>query len=100
RPLVKYRTGHANLSRRVEERLAAVDRITMRFLDEGGGRAALPAKVIRRARAQTYFHMALYRRHRTRLGALLWYLRCLLVEPSHKSAWRGLASLALPELIR
>jgi glycosyltransferase involved in cell wall biosynthesis len=99
-PLVKYRTGHASLSRRVEERLILVDRITTRFLNEYGGRAALPPGVIRRSQADTYYHLGLYRRCRSRLGALPWYVRCLALAPGHTLAWRGLASLALPEAWR
>ncbi|MFL5242852.1 MAG: glycosyltransferase [Gemmataceae bacterium] len=100
RPLVKYRTGHASLSRRVEERLAVAIRIMNRFLDEYGGRAALSPLVIRRAQAQTYYHMGLFRRPRSRLAALGWYLRCIALAPGHGLAWRGLASLALPEAAR
>jgi glycosyltransferase involved in cell wall biosynthesis len=99
-PLVKYRTGHASLSRRVEERLILVDRITNRFLNDYGGRAALPSEVIRRSQADTYYHLGLYRRYRSRLGALPWYVRCLALAPGHALAWRGLASLALPEAWR
>jgi glycosyltransferase involved in cell wall biosynthesis len=99
-PLVKYRTGHASLSRRIEDRLAVIIHIMNRFLEEYGGRAALSAEAIRRAQAQTYYHMALYRRPRSRLGALSWYLRCLALAPGYGLAWRGLASLALPEAAR
>jgi glycosyltransferase involved in cell wall biosynthesis len=96
-PLVKYRTGHASLSRRVEERLLCIERIVHRFLKEYGGQAAIPPEVIRRSQADTYFHMGLCRRYRSRLGALPWYIRCLALEPGRARAWRGLASLALPE---
>jgi glycosyltransferase involved in cell wall biosynthesis len=99
-PLVKYRTGHVSLSRRIEERLILVDRITTRFLNDYGGRAALPPEVIRRSQADTYYHLGLFRRYRSRLGALPCYVRCLALEPGHALAWRGLASLALPEAWR
>ena len=36
-PLVKYRTGHASLSRRTEERLKTAARIMTRFLEPSEG---------------------------------------------------------------
>jgi glycosyltransferase involved in cell wall biosynthesis len=98
--LVKYRTGHANLSRRVEERLAAVGRIMQRFLDEHGGRAFLNPAVVRRARAETCYHIGLAVRPRSRLGALPWYLRAVALCPDYPLAWQGLVSLPLPEFVR
>src|SRR5262249_30632882 len=40
-PLVRYRVGHASLSRRIGERLETAVRIRERFLNEQGGRALL-----------------------------------------------------------
>jgi glycosyltransferase involved in cell wall biosynthesis len=99
-PLVKYRTGHANLSRRVEERLLAVSRIMDRFLDVHGGRAFVSPAVVRRARAETCYHIGLATRRRSRLGALPWYLRAVALRPDYPLAWQGLASLPLPESVR
>jgi glycosyltransferase involved in cell wall biosynthesis len=99
-PLVQYRTGHANLSRRVEERLATVNTIMERFLDKHGGRGVLDPGVVRRARAETCCHLALARRQRSRLAALPWYVRALALWPGYGRAWRGLASLPLPETVR
>jgi glycosyltransferase involved in cell wall biosynthesis len=96
-PLVKYRTGHASLSRRTEERLTTVNRIIARFLDEYGGREELPPAVVRRARAETYYHMALEQRGRSRLAALPWLVRCLMLSPGYVLAWKGLATLPMPE---
>jgi glycosyltransferase involved in cell wall biosynthesis len=99
-PLVKYRTGHASLSRRTEERLKTAVRIMDRFLDDHGGRALLPPALVRRARAETFYEIALTIRNRSRAAALPWYLRALSVMPAYGLAWQGLASLALPELVR
>jgi glycosyltransferase involved in cell wall biosynthesis len=98
--LVKYRTGHASLSRRLEERLLTVLRIMDRFLDERGGRALLDPATVRRAQAETFYHLGLVRRGRSRLAALPCYLRAVALMPSHGLAWQGLASLPLPERMR
>ena len=99
-PLVLYRTGHASLSRRTEERLFIADRIMKRFLTEYGGASALPPAVVRRARAETCYHIALARRGRSRWRALRWYLLALTWWPTCGPAWHGLASLPLPETVR
>jgi glycosyltransferase involved in cell wall biosynthesis len=99
-PLVQYRTGHANLSRRAEERLITVSRIMERFLVAHGGGAFVSPAVVRRARAETAYHIALALRERSRLRALPWYLRSVSLCPHYALAWQGLASLPLPEAIR
>ena len=99
-PLVKYRTGHANLSRRLEERLMVVIRIMDRFLDERGGRAVLDPAAVRRARAETFAHLGLVRRRRSRLAALPCFLKALTVRPGYVPSWKGLISLPVPEQVR
>jgi glycosyltransferase involved in cell wall biosynthesis len=99
-PLVQYRTGHANLSSRIEERLRVVDRIMRRFLDERGGRGLVRPAVIRQARAELYYHMGVMKRSRSRLAALPWHVRALAFAPGYGLAWQGLASLPLPEPLR
>jgi glycosyltransferase involved in cell wall biosynthesis len=99
-PLVRYRTGHASLSRRVEERMVTVDRIMRRFLERRGGRQLLNPAVVRRSRAEVFYQMGLARRRRSRLAALPCYLRALALSPGHGLAWQGLASLPLPERVR
>jgi hypothetical protein len=99
-PLVKYRTGHANLSRRLEERLTLANRIMDRFLDEQGGKTLLDRSAVRRARAETYYHLGVVRRQRSRSAALPCYLRALALQPGYALAWQGLASLPLPESLR
>jgi glycosyltransferase involved in cell wall biosynthesis len=99
-PLVKYRTGHSSLSRRLEERLRTAQRIMDRFLDHHGGRAIVDPAVVRRARAETFYHLGLVRRRRSALAALPCFLRALALRPGYWGAWKGLASLALAEKAR
>jgi glycosyltransferase involved in cell wall biosynthesis len=99
-PLVEYRTGHANLSTRSEERLATALRVMHRFLDELGGRDAMDPSAIRTAEAETCYHIGLSRRSTSRLAAFPWYVRALALAPAYGPAWRGLMSLPLPEAAR
>jgi glycosyltransferase involved in cell wall biosynthesis len=99
-PLVKYRVGHANLSRRVEERLTTVLGIMRRFLDEGSGRRLVSPAVVRRALTETYCHMALVCQQRSRWAAVPWMLRALATEPTYGPLWHGLLSWPLPEAVR
>ena len=99
-PLVKYRTGHASLSRRTEERLKTATRIMARFLNERGGRKNLSPAIVRRSQAETHYEIALAVRSRSRWAALPWYLRALWSMPNFGLAWQGLVSLPLPEAVR
>jgi glycosyltransferase involved in cell wall biosynthesis len=99
-PLVKYRTGHASLSRRTEERLKTAARIMARFLSEHGGRRNLSPAIVRRSQAETCYEIALTIRNRSRWAALPWYLRALWSAPSFGLAWQGVACLPLPETVR
>ena len=57
-PLVKYRTGHANLSRRLVERYLIDLGIRQRFLDERGGRNLLDPAVVRVTLRTNYSNIA------------------------------------------
>src|SRR5439155_25820686 len=94
-PLVQYRTGHASLSRRTEERLKTAAAIMDRFLDHHDGREALDPALVRRAQAETYYEIALAIRKRSRWSALPWYLGALRPMPVLGLAWQGLARWAL-----
>jgi glycosyltransferase involved in cell wall biosynthesis len=98
-PLVRYRTGHASLSRR-QQRLGTVLRIMQRFLDEHGGREQLSPSAIRAAFADTYCNLGLAERSVSPLAACRWYLRALAEAPLWGPAWKGLASALLPEIGR
>lgn len=97
-PLVRYRVGHANLSRRGEERLRIVLDIRERFLTEQGGRRLLDAELVLKAYADVCCDIALLAAQRSRLAALSWLLRALSVSPLKRSAWHGLARLPIPEV--
>src|SRR5262249_59226768 len=71
--------------------------IMRRFLDERGGRAVIPPALARRAFAETYVHLSLARRGRSRLAALQCLVKALGYAPGYLPAWKCLASLALPE---
>jgi glycosyltransferase involved in cell wall biosynthesis len=99
-PLVRYRTGHASLSQRSEERLRVAFDIMRRFLSVKEYRSQIDPDVVREATAETCYHIALASRGRSRLAALPWYVRCLALSPRYGLAWQGLASLPLPETAR
>jgi glycosyltransferase involved in cell wall biosynthesis len=96
-PLVKYRVGHASLGARTENRLVIALEVMQRFLEKEQGPELIRAPVIRRARAETYFHLSLSRRNRSLWAALKFNLQALAQAPGYLPAWKGLASLALPE---
>jgi glycosyltransferase involved in cell wall biosynthesis len=95
--LIKYRTGHANLSRRAEERLLIVIDVMRRFLFEQGGKRLVPRKVIARAQAETRYHLALLKRDQSVLTAGSWLLRALYYSPTYLPAWKGMVSILFPE---
>jgi len=95
-PLVMYRTGHANLSQREEERLIIVLGIRDRFLDRHHGRQLLPARVIRSAYAGLYLHLGVLAAPKSRIAALRWYLRALAQRPAFVTAWKELIKLSIP----
>jgi glycosyltransferase involved in cell wall biosynthesis len=99
-PLVWYRTGHANLSRRAAERLRVALQIMQRFLDQRGGRERLSPRTVRLAFAETYLHLAAHEAARSRLAALPWLVKGLKTAPGSWQAWRALATLPLPESAR
>jgi glycosyltransferase involved in cell wall biosynthesis len=99
-PLVLYRTGHANLSQRGEERRIVGIDITRRFLDEYGGRQLLSPALVRRTLAAMYADIGLAKRDRRRIEALAWYLRALWTLPQLARAWKGIATVFLPERVR
>jgi glycosyltransferase involved in cell wall biosynthesis len=96
-PVVLYRTGHANLSRRSLERSRVVGRIMRRFLDEYGGRRALPPSVVRLTLAE----------HCCDVGSAMqgpwraaWYARALTYRPLHPLAWHALLAFWWPDRLR
>lgn len=98
-PLVLYRTGHANLSRRLEERCHVVLGIRRRFLEQQGGAALFTPATIRRRLAGTKANIGLTARERSRLASITWCIRAILTHPGCRPAWRGLAMACLPDRV-
>ncbi len=97
-PLVKYRCGHGNLSRRVGERLKTAMLQMRRFLNRD--RHHLSPRDVRTAMAATFAHMGLCYRPYDSKASLRWFLRSLQSDMNYRSAWRGLAGLAVPYPLR
>jgi glycosyltransferase involved in cell wall biosynthesis len=99
-PLVLYRTGHANLSRRGEERLLIALGIMGRFLEQDSSRELLSRQVIRQSYAETYLHVGQAKARRSMFAALPWHLRSIALRPTYCEAWKELATLFMPQSIR
>jgi glycosyltransferase involved in cell wall biosynthesis len=95
--LVKYRTGHDSLSRRKRERVRTAHAIISRFLDERGGRAALPPELVRRTLAELCCDMGGAVTGVERIG---WFLRALRYRPQHGLAWHALLAFWWPDRLR
>jgi glycosyltransferase involved in cell wall biosynthesis len=98
-PLVRYRAGHANLSRRLGERLKTALLIMRRFERRPAAQHLSPA-TRRAAYAETMCSMAYALRPFSRAQAAGWFCRALGQKPWHRPAWRGLFSLAIPSALR
>jgi len=99
-PLVKYRTGHANLSCRGIERLHIVLDIMDRSLCDHETKIQFGGRLIRQCYAETYAHLADSYRSSSRIRSFLWYLRSIFSSPLLLESWRGIASLLCPAPIR
>lgn len=97
--LVQYRAGHANLSRRLGERIKTALLIMRRF-ERRLAAQHITTQARRRAFAETTCSMAYALRPFSRCAAANWFLRALRHSPVHRPAWRGLLSLALPHHAR
>ena len=96
-PLVLYRTGHANLSSRQQERCLCVRRIINRFLDEYGGRQRLDPCLVRLVLAEHCWDTANSLNGISWLRSTSWYLRSFRYQPLYWPSWRSLASFWWPE---
>ena len=96
-PLVKYRTGHESLSRRKRERIYTALGIVNRFLDEGGGRIALPPSAVQRTMAELCCDMG---GAVTGVERMSWFLRALWHRPQHGLAWHALLAFWWPDRLR
>jgi glycosyltransferase involved in cell wall biosynthesis len=74
-PLVKYRTGHGNLSRRITERITIVLSTMRRSLTRRGNEESVAANVLREAWGSTCRTMGFVLRDAAPCRAAGWYLR-------------------------
>lgn len=99
-PLVRYRVGHVNLSRRQLERLHVALLIMERFRRQFDAPARLSRDAISRANAETFAHLGVISRGYSVRAAVGWYARALRADPLHREAWRGLAAALTPGVLR
>jgi O-antigen/teichoic acid export membrane protein/glycosyltransferase involved in cell wall biosynthesis len=96
-PLVRYRTGHASLSRQKCERIRTAQEIVRRFLDERGGRESLPHSLVQRTLADLCCDMGGVVSGVERVG---WFMRALWHRPQHRLAWHALLAFWWPDCMR
>lgn len=99
-PLVAYRVGHVNLSRRQLDRLHVARLIMERFTNYYDDPNTLSDTARARAEAETYTHFAIFARGYSRRAAFAWLWRALRAAPTHLPAWREIAAAALPDRLR
>ena len=99
-PLVKYRVGHGNLSRRVGERLKTALLLMRRFLHGYDGAGRIERDAMRQSLAETYCNLGFALRPYTALRSGKWFMRALGQVPGYRPAWRGLLSGAFPPAVR
>jgi glycosyltransferase involved in cell wall biosynthesis len=94
-PLVLYRKGHANLTSHSDIQLLSALKVMDSFLNLHPH--MLPASLVRRSYAETYYHLAYYLHLQSRIAALPWNLRAIAYAPLMSKAWLGLAKLCVPK---
>jgi glycosyltransferase involved in cell wall biosynthesis len=99
-PLVAYRVGHVNLSRRQLERLHVARLIMERFTLHFDRPGTLPVAARARAEAETFVNMATIARGYSRRAALAWLARAIRANPRHLAAWRQVAAAIVPNPLR
>lgn len=98
--LVLYRSGHANLSRRLGERLECVRRIRRRAIADLESSGQLSASLRRLVWADHYTDTASIHAADGVMKAIAWYSRALAIRPWHWGAWRGLMFFWWPDTWR
>jgi glycosyltransferase involved in cell wall biosynthesis len=93
--LVRYRTGHGNLSKRVRDRVDIAISIMTRAEVRCGAAADVPAAVLADGYASTCQTLAYIIRASEPRAALGWYLRALRWPARRAVSLRGLAATAL-----
>jgi glycosyltransferase involved in cell wall biosynthesis len=99
-PLVDYRVGHLNVSRRQYQRLHVALFIMRRFERHFDAPARLDAATLARSDAETFAHLGVIARGFSRRTALGWLVRAVRADPGNVAAWRGLAGAVVPTRLR
>ncbi len=90
--LVRYRTGHGNLSKKLSDRVATAFAIMHRALHRNGLSADLPAGVVAEGCASTCRTLAYVMRGSEPRTSLRWWLRALAWPHQRRESARGLAT--------
>jgi glycosyltransferase involved in cell wall biosynthesis len=99
-PLVAYRVGHVNLSRRQLDRLHVARLVMERFANHYDRPTTLSEDARALADAETFVHLAVIARGYSRRAAFGWLWQALRADPFHLEAWRGVAAVAVPDRLR
>lgn len=89
-PLVKYRTGHGNLSQRIVERITSVLSTMRRRLRRSPDDESTPAEVLRAAWGSTYRTMGFVQRDRNPKTAIGWYIRAASYDRRWPASFRAI----------
>jgi hypothetical protein len=95
-PLVRYRTGHANLSSRIVERLLTVLAILRRSLIRRRNEEIADAKAVAEAWGSTCRTMGFVLRERDMINATAWYYQAA----RHDRKWTASIKAILGGLVR
>jgi glycosyltransferase involved in cell wall biosynthesis len=99
-PLVRYRSGHMNLSTRYKERRRLViNYILPHVLNDCGGRQLLTRRQCAEAWAKLFAGMAENDLAVSQLSSIRWNLRAAAAAPWMRIGWRGLMRACIPNRI-
>lgn len=99
-PLLKYRTGHANLSSRVDERRQlVVNYILPHVLNECGGRELITWRECAEAWAKLFAGIGENKLATSQLSSIRWNMRAIAAAPWMIRGWRGVARGCIPNRI-
>jgi glycosyltransferase involved in cell wall biosynthesis len=93
-PLVKYRTGHSNLSKRIKDRITLVLSLIRRTLMRRGNVAALSDSLRREAFGSTCRTMGFVHRDSETWQAARWYWRAATYDRKWRATFRAIARSA------
>jgi glycosyltransferase involved in cell wall biosynthesis len=101
--LVKYRTGHANLTQQGagnSDRLLMAIQIMDRFLETNHSKNLISPEITRQGYAETYCHIGQRCQNISRLQALSYYFKSLSYRPFQTETWFSLAKWLVPRKLQ